>query len=76
MLLSLTHGAAALISVPLWGVAGGLALHEVRRTAAIDYPRLPWTDLGKGARFPQGLPAGFDIASLTLRSPEPKEVKP
>ena len=69
MLLSLTNGLLAAATIPLWGVAGGIALHDVSVAAEIDYPQSTWDALSKGARFPQGLPAGFDIEKLQPRVP-------
>lgn len=69
MLFSLTNGWVAAITIPLWGVAGGIALRDVSVAAEIDYPQSPWEDLRKGARFPQGLPEGFDIQKLQPRVP-------
>ncbi|MGZ8849035.1 MAG: hypothetical protein ACXW3E_01845 [Thermoanaerobaculia bacterium] len=69
MLLSLTNGWLAAVTIPLWGVAGGIALHDVNVAAAIDYPESTWDALRKGARFPQGLPERFDIQNLQRRVP-------
>jgi hypothetical protein len=69
MLLALTNGGLAAITIPLWGVAGGIALHDVNVAAVIEYPQSQWDELRKGARFPQGLPEGFDIQKLQPRVP-------
>jgi hypothetical protein len=69
MLLSLlTNGFFAAVTIPLWGVAGGLALHNVSVAAEIDYPESGWDALSRASRFPQGLPEGFDIQKLEPRA--------
>lgn len=69
MLLSISNGVWASITMPLWGLAGGKALRDVNVAAEIEYPRSTWDELRKGARFPQGLPEGLDILKLSPRMP-------
>jgi hypothetical protein len=69
MLLSLATGVLSIPLIALWSVAGGIALHDVNVAAEIDYPASAWDALGKGARFPQGLPEGFDVQQLQPRLP-------
>lgn len=71
MLAALTNGVLASITIPLWGVAGGLALRDVTVAAEFEYPSSPWESLTKGARFPQGLPDGVVVHKLTARSTPP-----
>jgi hypothetical protein len=70
MLFSLlTNGILSVPTIGLWGVAGGMALRDVSVAAKVNYPDATWDALGKGARFPQGLPEGFDIQKLEPRMP-------
>jgi hypothetical protein len=59
-----SHGFVLLLTAPIWAIAGTFA------TSAASYaPRVVSTDpvvLQAFARFPQGMPAGFD--RTTLRS--------
>ena len=67
MLLSLSNGVFASATIPLWGVAGGMALREVTIASELEYPASPWEALIKGARFPQGLPNGVVVSKLRMR---------
>jgi hypothetical protein len=71
MLLSLSNGAFAGATIPLWGLAGGMALREVTIAAELEYPLTPWDSLIKGARFPQGLPNGVVVSKLRMRETPP-----
>jgi len=71
MLLALTNGVWAGVTIPLWGVAGGIALRDVNIAAEFEYPLSPWESLTKGARFPQGLPDGVIVQNLSARSAPP-----
>jgi hypothetical protein len=69
-LSTLSHGAYLLISLPVWLVAGGIAVgmtsHEER------WKFSPMDELYQFARFPQGLPQGWPPAnSLPKPCPAP-----
>lgn len=67
MFLSLSNGVYAAATIPLWGLAGGMALREVTIVSELQYPASPWESLTKGARFPQGLPNGIVVSKLRIR---------
>jgi len=63
-ILSLSHGWGVVITAPVWIIVGSLAAGGVSREPNYDVQRSTWTEMAIYARFPQGLPAGLDRASL------------
>lgn len=64
-LTSLSHGLGAAVSVPLWVIMGSAMAGSHSRTPLENYPHLPWDELKKFARFPQGPPPGLHQLDLT-----------
>jgi len=56
---SLSNGAGAVISLPLWLIMGSATAGGHSRTALESSPDTPWFELRKFARFPAGPPAGM-----------------
>jgi hypothetical protein len=61
------------LSAPAWALPGSGFTSVADRAAVVRYPKLPWEELRKGARFPQGLPAGLTPAAL---KPAPRGSQP
>ena len=58
--ITLSHGSWQILTTPLWW---GL-VHEMSRAPLLKHPPLPLEELGRFARFPQGLPPELDLRSL------------
>jgi hypothetical protein len=70
-LSTLSNGFYLSFTLPLWLLTGiPVSTGEVRRQNYIDYPAAGWAEMGKFARFPQGMPAGINPLSLWPRPPQ------
>jgi hypothetical protein len=78
---TLSHGVILLLSAPVWIITGSIATGKASRAPLLEYHVVrgdesramndasrPWTDLALYARFPQGLPAGLDRATLRWKA--------
>ena len=63
-LSTLSHGAYLLITAPIWIIAGITAAAGESRAGLLRYPEKPLASFRPYARFPQGLPAGFEASAL------------
>jgi hypothetical protein len=74
-LSSASHGWLAIISGPLWFLAGVSATSSESYDGWLRLPRAEttvilksdWLEVGKFARFPQGLPKDVDLSQLKIR---------
>jgi hypothetical protein len=66
-LAALSHGFAAIFSVPLWLGVGSAAAHAQARVAIVPLRDHDWGHLCKYARFPQGPPPAIRSLRLRLR---------
>jgi hypothetical protein len=60
----LSHGYGAAVTIPLWVILGSTMAGSHSRTPLENYPNLPWDDLKKFARFPQGPPPNLHQLDL------------
>jgi hypothetical protein len=68
---TLSNGFYLAFTLPLWLLTGiPVSTGEARRQNYIDYPASGWAEMGKFARFPQGMPAGINPSSLWPRPPQ------
>ncbi|MCA9782934.1 MAG: hypothetical protein H6678_06635 [Candidatus Delongbacteria bacterium] len=63
------NGAFALLTWPLWWVAGGVTASNLARDSRLYLPVTDWRMLASHSRFPQGLPQGLDLSTLEPRVP-------
>jgi hypothetical protein len=63
-LSTLSHGAYLILTAPMWIIAGIMAAAGESRAALLHYPEKPLASFRAYARFPQGLPAGFEASAL------------
>lgn len=69
-LSTLSNGFYLGLTLPLWLLTGiPVSTGEARRQNYIDFPASGWAEIGKFARFPQGMPAGINHSSLRPRPP-------
>jgi hypothetical protein len=68
-LSTITHGALAVFTAPMWLLAGGGAAGARSREPIIDYPSCELGAFTRWARFPQGLPAGVDRSQVRMKVP-------
>jgi hypothetical protein len=66
-LAALSHGIAAIFSVPLWLGVGTAAAHAQARVAIVPLRHHDWDGLRRYARFPQGPPPAIRSLRLRLR---------
>jgi len=69
-LSTVSHGWLLIVSLPVWLIAGSIsagAVYIADDRGDLLYPEDPWSELGKFARFPQGLPHGLDRSRLEVR---------
>jgi len=74
---SLSHGLVFIISGPIWIIAGSITAGSVSREPLHDVPHASWSEVSIYARYPQGLPAALDRATLRAkvkRAPKPIRV--
>lgn len=64
VLSTASNGLAAIFTAPLWLIVGPLTTGAVSRDPLRDVPSKSWKDVSIYARFPQGLPTGFDDAGI------------
>jgi hypothetical protein len=66
-LSTVSNGLGLVITAPLWLITGtvtGIAASADANNGDFRYPDGPWPELGKFARFPQGLPRGVPREQL------------
>ena len=65
-LLSIGHGAFAIISLPINILATtGFGTNAAKSTYRIEYPQsIQWNEMHKFARFPQGIPLNIDLKDI------------
>lgn len=69
-LLTISNGYFLVATLPLTLITGiSTTVGESRRVNYYIYPDHAFSGLSKYARFPQGLPAGMDVAALKPRPP-------
>jgi hypothetical protein len=76
-ILSLSHGLGFIISGPIWILVGSISAGSVSREPLHDVPSASWSEVAIYARYPQGLPAALDRATLRAkvnRPPKPIRV--
>jgi hypothetical protein len=64
---TVSHGYFLVATIPLWSLAAAWDNRQYERFAELNYPGASWEELRRGARFPQGLPEGFDVRALRPR---------
>jgi hypothetical protein len=65
---TLSNGFFLTFTFPLWLLTGiPVTTGESRRQNYLDYPETDWAEMGKFARFPQGMPEGINPLSLWPR---------
>ncbi len=64
-----SHGFFALISLPIWVIAGSAISASQSHKPVVDAPDRSWADMRQYARFPQGLPPGLERGRLRGRPP-------
>lgn len=67
---TLSHGLLLIFTAPIWIIAGTSATSAQSRLPRLAYPNRGLEEFRFHARFPQGLPPGFDAATLR-RKPFP-----
>ena len=68
---TISNGLLLIFSAPLWIITGTVAGANQSRVPERRVPALQWVDLAPFARFPQGLPPGLRLDSLS-RKQKPK----
>lgn len=74
MPLVLSHGIMAAATLPINVVTSGIVIGSMRDRASVSDKEIPWAQLPRYARFPQGLPPGLDLAQIqapSIKSPVP-----
>ncbi len=61
---TLSHGLFLFFTAPVWIIAGIATAAAEQRGARLRHPPTPFADFRPYARFPQGLPPGFDASAL------------
>jgi hypothetical protein len=64
---TVSHGVFLVATITLWSLAAARDNRQYERFAEINYPGASWEELRRGARFPQGVPEGFDVRALRPR---------
>lgn len=59
-----THGLLAILTVPAWLIVGGFSLSAIRAAPAVRWSKGSVDRMRPFARFPQGIPAAVDRATL------------
>lgn len=63
-LSTLSHGVFLIFTAPTWIIAGAVGTTSESRAGLLRYPQEPLASFRPYARFPQGLPPGFDPKEL------------
>jgi len=63
---TLSNGVLLIFTAPLWIITGTLAGSNESYAPQRDVPPLRWAELARFARFPQGIPPGLALDTLTL----------
>ncbi|MFH2053199.1 MAG: hypothetical protein ABIK96_12085 [bacterium] len=64
---TLSHGFGLILSLPLWVIVGTASSGAYERECTLEYPKNPWKDLARLARFPLGAPVGMRDIELGER---------
>ncbi len=67
-LSTISNGVGLIFTAPMWIIGGSLAVGSESRAPERKSPRLTWGELAPYARFPQGMPEGMDLSTLTAKS--------
>lgn len=59
-----SHGFVLIISAPIWIISGTAASSAQSYQPQLSFPKKPWNEFRKYARFPGGLPQGLDRKTL------------
>jgi hypothetical protein len=62
------NGFGLAFTAPMWILGGSIAAGSEARAAVRRVPPLRWKDLAPWARFPQGMPDGVTLESLTPKA--------
>ena len=62
---TLSNGLLLGITAPLWIITGSISGSNDSHVPLREVPKVPWTSLAEFARFPQGMPPGMLLESLT-----------
>jgi len=63
-LSTLSHGIVLIISAPVWIISGTAATSAQSYAPQLSFPKKPWNEFRKYARFPSGLPPKIDRRTL------------
>ncbi len=63
-LSTLSHGVGLIISAPVWIISGTAATSAQSYTPQLSFPKKSWNEFRPFARFPNGLPPGFERRTL------------
>ena len=68
-LSTISNGLFAIFTAPLWLITGTtVTATEASRPNKLYYPGTPWQEMGKFARFPQGIPEGLNPKELKYKN--------
>ena len=65
---TIANGAFLVFTAPMWLIGGGMAANSQGKVGLEDLPPMQWAELGKFARFPQGIPDSMDLGELRPRT--------
>lgn len=66
-LSTLSHGVGLILSAPVWIIAGTISTAGQSWQPILKFPKAPWSEFQKYARFPQGLPPNVDQSQLNRK---------
>jgi hypothetical protein len=65
---TISNGAFLILTAPMWLIGGSIAANSQGKLGLEDLPPMQWAELGRFARFPQGIPASLDRRTLRPRT--------
>lgn len=65
---TIANGAFLVFTAPMWLIGGSIAANSQGKVGLEDLPPMQWAELGRFARFPQGVPDSLDLAELRPRT--------
>jgi hypothetical protein len=66
-LATISNGGFLIFTAPMWIIGGSLAVGSESRAPEARSPPVMWAELAPFARFPQGVPEGFDLSTLEAK---------
>ena len=72
-LLTISNGLLLIITAPMWFIGGTIATVSRSFDPVFDYPKRPFEELARYARFPRGIPSGIDRSGLKMKRVEKRE---